>query len=166
MHLIYAPLASFAAVLPEVAVRADRQQLARRRWRAAADDGMEFGFELEAALRHGDVVWAGAQARYVIRQSAEPVLEIPLDMASDAAAVIGWAVGNLHSAIEAQPTRILAPDDPGLRQTLDRLGIPYQGITAVFQPHRFAGNLAGHGHAHHHDHPHPAPHDHGHAPHH
>ena len=153
MHLVHAPLTSFNPALPEVAIHADRQKLAKRLWRAAADDGTEFGFEVETPLRHGDIVWAGEKARYAIHQAPEPVLEIPLDVTPDAAAVIGWAVGNLHFAIEAQATRLLAPDDSGLRQTLDRLGIHYHEITEVFQPHRFAGSLAGHGH-HQHDHAH------------
>ena len=145
MHLIHAPLATWDAVLPEVSVNVDRRKLARRLWRAVADDGTEFGVEVETPLQHGDVVWAGANARYVIRQAAEPVLEIPLAVEPDAAAVIGWAVGNLHSAIEARSDRVLAPDDPGLRQTLDRLGIRYGERLAVFQPHRLAESLAGHG---------------------
>lgn len=154
MHLIHHALAFADPTLPEVAVRADRRQLAKRLWRGAADDGTEFGFELEAPLKHGDVVQAGPSARYVVRQHPEPVLEIPLDVAPDAAAVVGWAVGNLHFAIEAQPIRLLAPDDPGLRQALDRLGIHYHTAKEVFQPHRFAGSLAGHGHSHDHGHEH------------
>jgi hypothetical protein len=30
--------------------------------------------------------------------------------------VLGWIVGNLHFVIEAQAERLLAPDDPALRQ--------------------------------------------------
>src|SRR5580700_1688803 len=131
MHLVHEPLASFDAALPEIAVRVDRQKLAKRLWRVAAVDGAEFGFEVETPLRHGDVVWASDKARYVIRQEPEPVLEIPLDVKTDAAAVIGWAVGNLHFAIEAQPTRLLAPDDTGLRQALDRMGIHYHEAIEV-----------------------------------
>ncbi len=155
MHLVQAPLPASEAHLPEVAIRVDRQRLAKRRWRAAAEDGTDFGFELAAPLSHGDVAAVTDAARYIIRQAAEPVLEIPLDVAPDAAAVIGWAVGNLHFAIEAQATRLLAPDDPGLRQALDRLGIHYHAASEVFQPHRFAGSLLGHGHGHGgHSHPH------------
>jgi len=152
MHLVHAPLSSFDAALPEISVCVDRQKLAKRLWRAAAADGMEFGFEVETPLRHGDVVWASDKARYVILQEPETVLEIPLDVKPDAAAVIGWAVGNLHFAIEAQPTRLLAPDDTGLRQALDRMHIHYHKVVEVFQPHRFAGSLAGHGHEHGHHH--------------
>jgi hypothetical protein len=37
------------------------------------------------------------------------------------------------------------PDDPGLRQTLDRLGAQYRALAGVFQPHRLSATLAGHG---------------------
>jgi urease accessory protein len=152
VHLVHAPLTQADANLPEVPIHVDRQKLAKRRWRGAAQDGADFGFELEAPLTHGAVAAVTASARYVVRQLAEPVLEIPLDVSPSAAAVVGWAVGNLHFAVEAQETRLLAPDDPGLRQALDRLGIHYHEISEVFQPHRFTGDLHGHGHSHGHAH--------------
>ncbi len=148
MQLVRAALTVFDAGLPVIAIPVDRQKLAKRLWRGAAEDGEEFGFELESPLGDGDVVAASNSARYVLRQLPEPLLEIPLDVAPDAAAVIGWAVGNLHFPIEAQPTRILAPDDSGLRQSLDRMGIHFHEVAAVFQPHRFSGSLIGHGHGH------------------
>jgi urease accessory protein len=146
MHLIPGPQASFDGALPEVAIRVDRRKLARRLWRAVADDGTEFGVEVEAPLKHGDVVWATANARYVIRQAPEPVLEISLKVDPETAALIGWAVGNLHSAIEAHANRLLAPDEPNLRQALDRVGIRYNERVVVFQPHSLSCSLAGYGH--------------------
>jgi urease accessory protein len=143
MLLVRAPLAAKEETLDEIAIRVDRQKLAKLLWRAAADDGTDFGFELKTPLRHGDLVWRTAQSRYAVRQAPEAVLEIPLEVTPDAAAFIGWAVGNLHFAIEAQPSRLLAPDDSGLRQSLDRLGIRYREVVAIFQPHRLA---IGHGH--------------------
>lgn len=151
MNLVHAPLAHADPGLPEVAVRADRQRLSKRLWRAAADDGTEFGFELERPLLDGDVVWATAKARYVIRQEPERVLEIPLDVSPKTAAALGWAVGNLHFEIDAQDARLLAPDDTGLRQSLDRLGIEYSEAVEVFRPQRLGG---GHGHSHPHHHHH------------
>lgn len=148
MRLVRAPVAGHDAALPEVGISVDRQKLAKRLWRGTADDGVEFGFDVSSPLRHGDVVAEDGAVRYVIRQSAEPLLEIPLDVAPDAAAVIGWAVGNLHFAIEARSSVILAPDDPGLRRTLDQLGVHFHEVVDVFQPHRFSGSLAGHGHGH------------------
>lgn len=148
MQLVRAAVAVFDSALPVVAIPVDRRKLAKRLWRGAAEDGSEFGFEVDTPLCDGDVVAVSGSARYVLRQTPEPVLEIPLDVAPDAAAVIGWAVGNLHFAIEARTTRLLAPDDPGLRQSLDRLGIHYHPVAEVFRPHRFSGSLIGHGHAH------------------
>ena len=72
-------------------------------------------------------------------------MEIPLDLSPSAAAGIGWAVGNLHLELSAEPARLLAPDEPAVRQLLDRLGVPYRAATAIFRPGRFArGNLPVH----------------------
>ncbi len=138
MQLITAPLASPDSSLPEVTVRADRLKLSKRLWRGVADDGTEFGFELESPLKDGATVWQCPTARYVVRQEAESVIEIPLEVTPSAAAGLGWAIGNLHLELCAEPTRLLAPDDPAVRQLLDRLAVPYQPVTAVFRPGRFA----------------------------
>ncbi|MGH7997108.1 MAG: urease accessory protein UreE [Opitutaceae bacterium] len=154
MHLIRAAVYAANGSLPEVPIRADRRRLAKRLWRGAAEDGTEFGFEVREPLQDGDVVWATRTARYVLRQGKEALLEIPLDVSADAAAVIGWAVGNLHFPVEAQAGRLLAPDDPALRQALDRISIHYHEANEVFRPGRFTGTMAGHGHTHGSDHPH------------
>ncbi|MGA3006411.1 MAG: urease accessory protein UreE [Opitutaceae bacterium] len=148
MHLVRAPLLSFDTALPEFGIHVDRQKLAKRLWRAAADDGTPFGFELEAPLRHGDTVWASSEARYVIRQEPELVLEIPLDPKPEVAAMIGWAVGNLHFDIETQTARLLAPNDPALRRALDRFDISYNEVVEIFRPRRFPGSLIGPEHHH------------------
>jgi urease accessory protein len=145
MQLISAPLAESDSARPEIAVRVDRLILAKRRWRGAADDGMEFGCELAAPLRDGDVIWQTTLARYVIRQPAEPVVEVSLELAPSAAAGIGWAVGNLHLELAAEATRLLAPDEPAVRQLLERLNVSFKPVTAIFRPGRFArGHLPTH----------------------
>jgi urease accessory protein len=154
LHLVRTAAAGGNPALPEIVIRADRRKLARRLWRAAAADGTEFGFDLESPLADGETVLVTDKARYVLRQEPEPLLEIPLDVSGDAAAVIGWTVGNLHFPVEAQSGRLLTPDDPGLRQALDRAGIHYHEMSGVFRPGRFTGTLAGHGHGHSHGHSH------------
>lgn len=145
MQLITAPLEKPDAALPEVALVTDRHTLAKRRWRGSAEDGREFGFELERRLQPGDAFWQTAEERYVIRQQPEAVLEILLELAPSAAAGIGWAVGNLHLELQAEPARLLALDEPAARQLLDRLQVPYQATTAIFRPGRFArGQLPTH----------------------
>lgn len=138
MHLVTQIVGAPDLSLPAIAVRADRITLAKRRWRGAADDGTDFGLELEAPARDGNVIFQTPAARYVIQQAPEPVVEISLDVAPSAAAGIGWAIGNLHLELAAESTRLLAADDPAVRALLDRLKVPFKPTTAVFRPGRFA----------------------------
>lgn len=138
MILIRAPLTGRNAGLPEIVLRVDRITLAKRLWRGTAEDGTDFGFELPAPLKHGDTFHESAAARYVIDQQPESVVEISLDVAPSAAAGIGWAIGNLHLELSAEPTRLVAADEPAVRQLLERLKVRYRQTTAIFRPGRFA----------------------------
>lgn len=145
MQLINAPVAAPNSTLPEVALKVERLTIAKRLWRGTAADGTEFGFELEKPLKHGDAFWQTAVARYVLQQEPEAVLEVSLEIAPSAAAGIGWAVGNLHLELQSEPTRLLAPDEPAVRQLFERLQVPFKPTTAVFRPGRFArGSIATH----------------------
>ncbi len=123
-------------------MRTDRLTLAKRLWRGAAADGTEFGFELETPLRPGDMIHRSDRARYVVRQNPEPVVVISLALAPSAAAGIGWAVGNLHLELSAEPDRLLAPDEPAVRRLLERIQIPYMTADAVFRRDLYAGGPA------------------------
>ncbi|MFT3782387.1 MAG: urease accessory protein UreE [Nibricoccus sp.] len=138
MLIVQQPVAQPNLALTLVPLRVDRLKLAKRVWRAAAEDGKEFGFELQAALQPGVTVFQTDAARYAIVQEPEPVLEISLAMPASAAAGIGWAIGNLHLELMSEPTRLLTPDDRTVRRLLDRIGITYRETTAVFRPGRFA----------------------------
>jgi urease accessory protein len=138
MQLVSGPLASADSSLPEILLRVERLTLAKRLWRGTAEDGTEFGFELAAPLKHGDTFFQTATARYSVQQHPESVIEISLDVAPSAAAGIGWAVGNLHLELQSEPTRLLAPDEPAVRQLFARLKVPFQPTTAIFRPGRFA----------------------------
>lgn len=145
MQLISGPVIAPDASLPEIILTVDRLTLAKRIWRGVAEDGAEFGFELDKPLQPGETFWQTAAARYVVRQQPEAVLAVSLEMAPSAAAGIGWAVGNLHLELQAEPTRLLAPDEPAVRQLFARLNVPFKPTTAVFRPGRFArGNLSTH----------------------
>ena len=138
LQIVHASVSSPDPALPEIAIRADRLVLAKRIWRGTAEDGHEFGFELETRLIDGDAVYQSASARYVVRQIPEAVVEISLTIAPSAAAGIGWAVGNLHLELQAEPARLLALDEPAVRQLLQRLKVPFTSTSAVFRPGRFA----------------------------
>jgi urease accessory protein len=141
LRLIREPVAAPDASLPEIAVRADRHDAARRRWRVVAEDGAEFGFELERPLRHGAVVAQTPAARYVLRQHAEPVLIVSLELPPSAAAGLGWAFGNMHLEASSEPGRLIVADCPAARQLLGRLGLPFACELLVFRPGHFARGL-------------------------
>jgi urease accessory protein len=138
LQMISKPVSEVNPALPEVAVRVERLKLAKRLWRGAADDGVEFGCELERPLTHGDTIWQSGAARYVVRQTEEAVLEISLHVAASAAAGIGWAVGNLHLELMGEAGRLLTPDDKAARQLFERIHVEFRETTAVFRPGRFA----------------------------
>lgn len=145
LRLIQGPVAQPDGELREVALRVARRTLAKRYWRATAEDGVEFGFEVSAPLKDGETIWQAVDVRYVIRQEPEPVLEISLNVTPAAAAGIGWAVGNLHLELSAEPARLLAPDEPAVRQLLGRIAVPFTSATAIFRPGRFVrGPQAAH----------------------
>lgn len=137
-QLIQTVVAEPNIALTPIALRVDRMTLAKRLWRGTAEDGSDFGFELPAPLKSGDTFWQSAAVRYVVHQHPEPVVEISLAVAPSAAAGIGWAIGNLHLELAAEPTRLLAPDEPAVRQLLERLKVPFKPATAIFRPGRFA----------------------------
>ena len=86
LQLIQAPVSLPDLTLPEVAVIVERVKLAKRLWRAHAEDGVEFGCELESPVKPGDTLWHTEKVRYVVRQEPEAVLEISLEIAPSAAA--------------------------------------------------------------------------------
>ena len=138
LQIVQSPVANPEPAIPSVTLHVDRLTLAKRRWRRVAADGAEFGFELSAPLKPGEVFFQSATTRYVIAQDPEAVVAVSLDLTPAAAAGIGWAIGNLHLELSAEPTRLLAPDEPAVRQLLARLKVPFTPTTAVFRPGRFA----------------------------
>ncbi|MFH1496502.1 MAG: urease accessory protein UreE [Verrucomicrobiota bacterium] len=143
MILVHAPLDAPDAALPAVLLRIERRKLARRVWRAFAEDGAEFGFQLERPLRHGQVFHQTANTRYVIEQLPEPVLTVSLvDLPPSAASAVGWAVGNLHLECSTEPGRLLTADEPAARRLFERIQITYTPETAVFRAGRFSRGAA------------------------
>ena len=116
-----------------VQIMTERHTLAKRRWRGVAEDGTEFGFDLERPLHAGDMAHIDGAKVYVIVQTPEPVLEIPL-LSVDQAARTAWQIGNLHFPLAFTPGYILVEDDPAIRQMVERERIPFHSRTAVLQP--------------------------------
>lgn len=148
--------------LTKIAIELDRHTLQKRRWRTTAVDGTDIALDLEEPVSHGDVIAVNDGARYVIRQTPEPVLIIPLPETSDEAARLGWFFGNQHLPVEVRSDCILVEDIPTLADAIHKNHISHRHGNEVFlsDPH---SRSAGHGHDHGHSH---GEHDHSHEHHH
>jgi urease accessory protein len=133
--------------VPEIALKVSRQMLAKRRWRARAQDGTDFGFELDAPLKHADLIFQNSKAAYVIDQEPERVLLVRFGTCKEAATV-AWQIGNLHFPIAVMDGGLLVEDDLAIRQMLERQQIPFTEVQEVFQPLRAARSHQHHAHPH------------------
>lgn len=129
-----------------VSLCADRIQLAKRRWRGVAEDGREFGFDLESPLKHRDYFFTIDNTQYVVEQTPEKVLFISCD-GTIPAAQLGWMIGNLHFPAAFIDGGIMVEDDLAVRQMLERNHIGFSEENRVFCPL----SAAGHHHHHHGD---------------
>jgi urease accessory protein len=132
-----------------VRLAVERLTLAKRRWRGVAEDGAEFGFDLERPIADGAAFHQTEYAIYLIAQKYEPVLELGitdcgLRSGADAARV-GWLIGNLHFQIEVLDEVIRVVDDSAVRQMFEREGIKFTPCKRVFHP---IGGGHSHGHSH------------------
>jgi urease accessory protein len=135
MHLIQRMLAE-QSDLPEtqqILLTAERRQFLKRRWRATAADGTEFGFDLESRLTDGCVVHHENGNDYIVRQLPEIVYEIPIT-SPDQAALVGWKAGNLHMPAQILPDCIRILHDDAMKQLLEREEWPFTEPEVVFAP--------------------------------
>ncbi|EDY17886.1 Urease accessory protein UreE-like protein [Chthoniobacter flavus Ellin428] len=138
MELIYHALSEQPESLPVLRIPVERLTLAKRRWRGVAEDGQEFGFDLETPLADGAAVFQSEVAVYVLAQKYEPVLEVRTSECGvrngGDAARLGWMIGNLHFQIEIVEDVVRVMDDPAVRQLFEREGIIYSACKRVFHP--------------------------------
>jgi len=125
----------------QIALTAERRLFLKRRWRAAAEDGTEFGFDLESRLHDGCVFHQTPGADYVIRQEHELVYTVR-PRTPEEAALIGWKIGNLHMPVEITAGEIRAAHDPAVRQLLEREGWPFAESTVMFNPLRVTAHAS------------------------
>lgn len=135
MHLIQRRLAE-KSDLPQtqqIILAAERRNFLKRRWRGTAEDGTEFGFDLEARLSDGCVIFHDDGNDYIVRQLPEIVYEIPIASPGQAA-LVGWKAGNLHLPAQILPACIRILHDDAMKQLLEREAWPFTEPEVVFTP--------------------------------
>ena len=119
----------------QIALTAERALFLKRRWRGAADDGVEFGFDLESRLKNGGVFWQTEAHDYVIHQKPELVYQLPIPNV-DFAALAGWKIGNLHFPVQITEGFIRTLHDSAIKQLFEREAWTFEEVTVVFNPLR------------------------------
>jgi urease accessory protein len=135
MHIIQRAL-SPASDLPsekQVVLAVERRQFLKRRWRGVAEDGVEFGFDLDERLSDGCVVYRQAGRDYIVRQLTEAVYEIPIRNPGEAA-LMAWKIGNLHLPVQIAEDWIRALHDEAMARLLEREGWAYSEPEVLFTP--------------------------------
>jgi urease accessory protein len=135
MHLIQRKLADHSG-LPasqQVVLAAERRLFLKRRWRGTAADGTEFGFDLEARLHDGCVIFHAGNKDYIVRQLPEKVYQVALDSPAHAA-LVAWKVGNLHLPAQILPDSIRVLHDEAMTQLLEREQWPHTEPEVIFTP--------------------------------
>lgn len=117
----------------QIALTAERRQFLKRRWRGVAEDGTEFGFDLETRLTDGCVIFQQAGNDYIVRQLPERVYEVPFVTPAQAA-VVGWKVGNLHLPAQISEQSIRVLHDEAMTQLLEREGWLHSEPSVIFTP--------------------------------
>jgi urease accessory protein len=135
MHLIQRMLfrESFLPLERRVVLSAERRQFLKRRWRGVAEDGTEFGFDLEERLADGGVIFQQEGNDYVVRQLSEVVYRVPLESPAQAA-LVSWKTGNLHLPAQILDEAILVLHDEAMRQLLEREGWAFTEPQVIFNP--------------------------------
>ncbi|MEP2777583.1 MAG: urease accessory protein UreE [Luteolibacter sp.] len=111
----------------------ERRKFLKRRWRGVAEDGKEFGFDLENRLVNGCVIFRVGEKEYVVRQLPEKVYELSFSEPAQGA-LIGWKVGNLHLPAEVLDGGLRVLHDEAMTQLLEREGWKFTEPEVVFKP--------------------------------
>jgi len=135
MTLIHRMISPKSELPPErrIALQVERRQFLKRRWRGNADDGTEFGFDLEDRLSDGCVIFRTDGFDYTVHQLPETVYRIPFESPSHAA-LIAWKTGNLHLPAQILEDAILVLHDPAMSQLVAREGWMFSEPVLVFNP--------------------------------
>lgn len=135
MHLIQRMLFRESAQPPElrVTLHAERRQFLKRRWRGVAEDGTEFGFDLDERLIDGCVIFREGGKDYVVRQTPEKVFRIAFENPAQAA-LVAWKTGNLHMPAQITGDALLVLHDEAMAQLIQREGWSFTEPEVLFTP--------------------------------
>ena len=143
MHLIQRHLSEASArpASEQVRLCVERRQFLKRRWRGVAEDGTEFGFDLQARLTHGAVIFQTEARDYIVLQQPEKVYVLRPGSTGEAA-LVGWRIGNLHLPVEIAGGAVRVLHDPAVPPLCAREGWPLTEESVIFKPLRVVAHAS------------------------
>jgi len=134
--------------------RWEERRWTRRRTRTAHGRELALALPTGSVLEPGTLLAVGADFYVEVEALPEPVLAV-VPASPREAIRLAFEVGNRHFSLALDGDRLLVPDDTAICQLLERLGVAYERIEAVFTPigagHRHQPGVSptdGHTHGH------------------
>jgi urease accessory protein len=128
------PVADLAGLERDaVVLTAEERRWGRRRLLTRAGRQLALALPTGTTLVPGDVLHVGPGWYVVVEASPEPVLAV-WPRSREEALRVAFEVGNRHFTLALDGDRLLVPDDPAMRQLLQRLGVPCIPEQAAFVP--------------------------------
>ena len=112
---------------------AEERRWARRRVTTTAGRTLALALPTGSVLAPGAVLYVGADWFVVVECAAEPCFAVT-PASREEALRVAFEVGNRHVNLALDGERLLVPDDPGLDILLNRMGVRYERVRAVFAP--------------------------------
>ena len=134
----------------------------RHRILKMADDGTEFGVQIDENLSDGDVLAVTTDKIYAVRIKKSKLVHIPVQTMTEMGR-LGFELGNRHLSLQIASDCITIPFDAPTFEYLVRLGFNPRIVEDVFADYIVCkAHGATHGHSHEHDHDHSHVHHHEH----
>jgi urease accessory protein len=112
---------------------AEERRWARRRVRTQGGRELALALPTGTRLRPGEIILVGPGWYVPVEAAVEPIIAIA-PRSRDEALRVAFEVGNRHFTLAIDGDRLLVPDDPAMRQLLERLGVPWGPGRAPFVP--------------------------------
>jgi urease accessory protein UreE len=144
----------------------EARRWARQRLQTTGGRDVALALPTGTVMPLGAVLWIGHDWYLEVEGAPEPVLLVK-PRGHEEAIRVAFEVGNRHFSVALHEGTLLVPDDTAMSQLLDRLGMAWERVEAVYTPLGFGQghtHLTGISHSHTqdsvHSHEHPHEHDH------
>lgn len=140
-HVHRAPAELASMRRDALVLTAEERRWGRRRVTTRGGRCLALALPTGSVLVPDELLYVGRDWYVVIEAAEEPVL-VTTPASRPEALRVAFEVGNRHFPLALAGERLLVPDDPAMRQLLDRLGVSWERAFEQFDP---LGSAHAHG---------------------